>query len=199
MDYASVSSTLASSNRAIKKIDCPSEYNFGDYRIVEILGSCNGLVYLGSNTTQETSLEIIVAFDISTERIVDLPLPEDALAHRNGRLCHKSLAVLGDNLCLLNVDDLGSLAEIWVMLEYGVRVSWTKRYSISLQTLDFESYLKLILSFENGETLMATDEEFVIYDPLKKLRSLNAHTTTEIPNKAKRYVQSLVSPNLGKS
>lgn len=116
------------------------------YKNVSGLLFNGALHWLGSNTTQETSLEIIVAFDISTERIVDLPLPEDALAHRNGRLCHKSLAVLGDNLCLLNVDDLGSLAEIWVMLEYGVRVSWTKRYSISLQTLDFESYLKLIVN-----------------------------------------------------
>ncbi|XP_026409933.1 F-box protein CPR1-like [Papaver somniferum] len=90
------------------------------------------LHWLGTNTTQETSFEVIMSFNISTERFEDIRLPEHTLAHPNGKEWCTSLAVLGDNLCLFNVDP-DSLVEMWVMLEYGVRESWTKQLSITHQ------------------------------------------------------------------
>ncbi|XP_026377683.1 F-box/kelch-repeat protein At3g06240-like [Papaver somniferum] len=93
------------------------------------------LHWLGVAITQETSTEVIMSFDISNERIVDVPLPEEAILHLGSTKARKNLRMLSDCLCsVINLS--GTRTDIWVMQELGVRESWRKQFTISRKIVD---------------------------------------------------------------
>lgn len=70
--------------------------------------------------------------------------------------------------CLALVVDFEVAFEVWVMHEYGVAGSWTKRYFINDQKIRSSSSIRLICSLKNGEYLiLLADDKLVVYDPIK--------------------------------
>ncbi|XP_026377726.1 F-box/kelch-repeat protein At3g06240-like [Papaver somniferum] len=174
----------------------PIPYSFPlDHRNDSGLLFNGALHWFGINTAKETSFEVIISFNISTKRFIDVPLPEYTSRYRNRRQ-YRSVALLGDNLCLFDVDSdvVGiSLIEIWVMLEYGVRVSWSKQFSFTEQFPGFAYDLTLVCALGNGELMMVSSWNVYLYDPKKKRRR-DLNVQTGMVNKVVTYVDSLVSP-----
>lgn len=98
--------------------------------------------------------------------------------------------------CLLaKVDKVG--VEVWVMQDYGVRESWTKRFIFNHERIVNTNYLRLMRYFKNGQILLNDCGNLVIYDM--------KHSSVREPNNfrsltfydADNYVESLVSLNSG--
>ncbi|CAL5391037.1 unnamed protein product [Camellia sinensis] len=111
---------------------------------------------------------LIVAFDMGNEVFREISLPN---YQTNGRL-HTStaVAVLGESLAVIDFEsdlvptDLICNFHIWVMEEYGVIESWTKRYTVIGQHI-----FSNVLGFRrNGDVLIiqgGLPGELVSYDP----------------------------------
>ncbi|XP_026460064.1 F-box/kelch-repeat protein At3g06240-like [Papaver somniferum] len=143
--------------------------------------------------------QFIVSFDFSEERFKQMQLPN---GFRDNRPLH-TVGVLEECLCVVNgVWVLGEPCyqlEIWVMQDYGVQESWTKRFVIhpTEHRQIFDLYpLRVIWSFKDDKILLlkTTDErQFVLYDPKK-----DTITSSSVPvHAAENYVESLVSLNSG--
>lgn len=91
---------------------------------VQLNGVLHWLGVFGKTTT-----EVIVSFDVSNERIADLPLPEEIMLLSLLRKT-KTVGVLGKCLCLL-VDMHCSECDMWVMQNYKVKESWAKQFTIT--------------------------------------------------------------------
>ncbi|XP_026409915.1 F-box/kelch-repeat protein At3g06240-like [Papaver somniferum] len=90
---------------------------------------------------------VIISFDISNYRLVEVPVSEEIrpLPSQN------TVGVLNDCFCLVTVDDFWVPTDIWVMQEYGVRESWTKRFSITRSRLESTHLIYFRkLPFKNG-------------------------------------------------
>lgn len=67
-------------------------------------------------------------------------------------------------LCLLvKVDEVG--VEVWVMQDYGVRESRTKRYVITNEIVTNCRHLSILWNFKNGEILFMVSGGLILYDP----------------------------------
>ncbi|CAL5393897.1 unnamed protein product [Camellia sinensis] len=134
---------------------------------------------------------LIVAFDMGNEVFREISLPN---YQPDGRL-HTStaVAVLGESLAVIDCAS-GLVApsplmynfHIWVMEEYGVIESWTKRYTIIGQNV-----FSKVLGFRKNGDVLIDDDELLSYDPqshqIKNLgvygNSFNVYT----------YMESLVA------
>nr|ABR18786.1 class S F-box protein [Nicotiana alata] len=77
----------------------------------------------------------ILCFDFSTEIFRSMKMPESCNAYDGKRY---SLAVVNESLTLIcypspdsEIDQTQNTMDIWIMMEYGVNESWTKKYIIS--------------------------------------------------------------------
>ncbi|XP_026409937.1 F-box protein At3g07870-like [Papaver somniferum] len=119
-----------------------------------------GLYCLCTKDTEETSTEVIESFDISSENIVDVPLPKTM-----PKSLTRSVGVLRDCLCLLARVSYNDL-DVWVMQAYGVRESWTKTFTIGSESDSFyQSFCPWpVWAFQNGEILMDKSRDAVLRD-----------------------------------
>ncbi|XP_026409930.1 F-box/kelch-repeat protein At3g06240-like [Papaver somniferum] len=130
------------------------------------------LHWLGRVTTvQEGSSEVIVAFDVSRERLIHLPFPDGITAppqELGNDDRYTIVGGLGDCLCLSVVTFLW--IDIWVMREYGVQESWIKQFTFEYGAWDAPpsssrfSFCKPLWFFENSEILLDTFEDLLLYD-----------------------------------
>ncbi|KAK9287843.1 hypothetical protein L1049_016285 [Liquidambar formosana] len=140
-----------------------------------------------------------LSFDLATEKFQEVvPLPDcDVRTRPIG-----DIGVLGGclSLCYRN----GNYLELWEMKEYGVKASWTKSVTISLEKLlpdkkppyhNRWSPLPLCFS-KNGEVLMNVDGTELIMYNLKEetFRKLSIHGQNWNTLETVIYVESLVSP-----
>ncbi|KAI9075492.1 hypothetical protein K1719_042540 [Acacia pycnantha] len=90
-----------------------------DYKIVRLLG--DGKHYI--EVSSEHDGTYILSFDFSKEvlGVIKLPLEVSSSA--------ESVGVLGESLACVSFARFGNF-EIWVMNEYGVENSWTKKFNI---------------------------------------------------------------------
>lgn len=164
-------------------------------------GSLHWLGFSGSKATQ-----VIVCFEISTETIVDMPLPENIMPPRYLRgAMHMKVGVWGDSICVTCV--CGQFrSEVWVMQEYGVNESWIRKY-ITIQShllpLDIlleplGPYWLPLWCFDNGKILVDNcHEELLLYDPINDtVRSVVVRDIIMDDNR-ESYVESIVSLNSG--
>ncbi|XP_026409903.1 F-box/kelch-repeat protein At3g06240-like [Papaver somniferum] len=138
-----------------------SPYTFPYERRFRGLLFNGALHWLGVAVTQENSPEVIVSFDISSEKVLELPLlPEQTTLYQGNRKARRNLGTLGDCLCLVsNIPRIRT--DIWVMRKYGVDASWTKQFTCSQQIIPKYLYSKPIWSLQNGEFLIDVDYGFV--------------------------------------
>ncbi|XP_026458505.1 F-box/kelch-repeat protein At3g06240-like [Papaver somniferum] len=104
---------------------------------------------------------ILLSLDIGEESFKELQLPVEKDQHPR-----MILGELEGCLCIL-VSSYGvkTHVEIWKMLDYGVRESWTKYHVISHETIVAHQFLlRLIRSFKNGEILFLCCDILVLYD-----------------------------------
>lgn len=113
-------------------------------------------------------------------------------------ICLRQWGVLEGCLYVI-VDFFNVHSEVWVMQNYGVRESWTKRYTISNERI-LNAYLpSLVWSFKSGELLVGIWSIFdlVIYDPTdESVREPNMPSLTKL-GKEGYYYESLVSLRSG--
>ncbi|XP_026420693.1 F-box protein CPR1-like [Papaver somniferum] len=131
---------------------------------IGVLG--NGALHWSGKWRDKRS-KLIISLDISDEKFKQVELPEGDL--ENSDFC-MTVGALEGSLCVLDGGDMVQL-EVWVMQDYGVRESWTKRYTITHEMLTKFSFwmcyltVKLMGSFKSGEILFWTDGKLVLYYP----------------------------------
>ncbi|XP_009592459.1 F-box protein CPR1-like [Nicotiana tomentosiformis] len=97
---------------------------------------CAELFYKGtSHWFGNTNTVVILCFDMSTETFRNIKMPDTC--HSKDRKCY-GLVVMKDSLTLICYPYPGceiypaiDFMEIWVMKEYGVNESWSKKYTIT--------------------------------------------------------------------
>ncbi|XP_026377524.1 F-box/kelch-repeat protein At3g06240-like [Papaver somniferum] len=112
-------------------------------------------------------VKVLVSFDISSERFVELSLPKERLTYPEETLedakYDKNVGELGGCLCLL-FHVFGVRVDVWVMQEYGVRQSWTKTFTINGGAITKAFYLSLKWSFSNNKIILQCDDKLILYD-----------------------------------
>ncbi|XP_026439166.1 F-box/kelch-repeat protein At3g06240-like [Papaver somniferum] len=149
------------------------------------------LHWLGVITaSRKASSKVILSFEISKEQLVHSLLPEENEKEVKG------MGVLGDCICLIVNDLTYGRTNIWVMQDYGVQNSGTKRFTITQLPIDKYFSFQPIWSFESGEVLLDTTKDLNIYDT-KSGKVRIAMSDTYISINREFYVESLVSVKSG--
>ncbi|KAI3894424.1 hypothetical protein MKX03_016930 [Papaver bracteatum] len=127
----------------------------------------DGAIYWIAETETKTSpsvdYEVIIYFDIETERFDEMPFPDLFDKSYNTDLC-----VLGGSLCLLGFNTDVGTAAVWEWKLNGVKKSWTKLFSIDLQKHFGGLLIGLmpLLSLKNGEILLGLYIESTKHDTI---------------------------------
>ncbi|XP_026429333.1 F-box/kelch-repeat protein At3g06240-like [Papaver somniferum] len=114
--------------------------------------------------------EAVIYFDFSDEVFKEVAKLEGPMLHDgevvDSEFENNNVGVLGGCLCVLH--KTFDQVDVWVMQEYGVKESWTKRFTITQDSIIETSALRLISDFEDGSILFSTDDSLVYYDPNRK-------------------------------
>ncbi|XP_026424207.1 F-box/kelch-repeat protein At3g23880-like [Papaver somniferum] len=158
------------------------------------------LHWLGSIATGETSSEVIVSFDVSSESMVDMPVPENIMPPRDYRgEMYANVGVWGDCIGITFIWRIERI-DVWVMQEYGVKESWIKKYTTTTTRLPrpLYPYWKPLWCFDNGEILVDNSPKHLfLCDPAKgRVKSVVVRDITKANNR-ESYVESIVSLNSG--
>ncbi|XP_026377557.1 F-box/kelch-repeat protein At3g06240-like [Papaver somniferum] len=143
----------------------------------------------------EKMLIVLVSFDISNERFVEVSLPTERSTYPEEPLeddkYGKHVAELRGRLCLV-FHVFGVRVDVWVMQEYAVRDSWTKSFRITEETITEAFSLRLKWSFESNKILLQGYDKLILYDPKsERYWKLAVCQITDVVN----CVTSLVSLN----
>ncbi|XP_026429129.1 F-box protein At3g07870-like [Papaver somniferum] len=155
------------------------------------------LHWISVKNSRGVSSRVIVSFDVSREEFVDILFPERSEMYWADDCV---LGVLEECLGLGIYHKNIHLIHVWLMQEYGVRASWTKRFSFSTIDITVHNEWKLIWSSTNGELLIHDGRHGkLIYDPkYHSYRVLKVHGIDDIKmqwSTPLNYLESLVSPN----
>ncbi|KAK4798763.1 hypothetical protein SAY86_031089 [Trapa natans] len=112
--------------------------------------------WIGQRSSDQA--RVIVVFDVHEEVFREFEIPS-GIVQRGAEL---ALRVYRDSLCLSKI--LSGDLSIWVMKEYGVKESWTKK--LSIHNIDSRGF-NLLLGFRKcGRMLFVKDfKNLVSYDP----------------------------------
>ncbi|XP_026377792.1 F-box/kelch-repeat protein At3g06240-like [Papaver somniferum] len=148
--------------------------NKNDHPGLFLNGALHWLGFSATTTKKTSSSQLIVTFDINNERLTDLSIPEETKKQRStyGHMdlymfefmqqdsIYNHIGVLKDCLCLIHRGPF--YIEVWVMLDYGVKESWTKQFAFNSRSARCDPVYPLWN--ENGYILMVGDNSFVLYD-----------------------------------
>ncbi|KAI8561467.1 hypothetical protein RHMOL_Rhmol04G0342000 [Rhododendron molle] len=134
----------------------------------------------------------IIYFDFMEEKFKEVPKPIYEVKDD-----HFYLGVLGEWLCVVD-HSRESHSDVWVMMEYGVKESWTKLFVVPKVAGGefFFQYFELLGFTKGGEVIMKLNlGKLVIYNPKQ-----NTYKKIGIPHGCKQfdvalYVESLFSPH----
>ncbi|XP_026420686.1 F-box/kelch-repeat protein At3g06240-like [Papaver somniferum] len=143
--------------------------------------------------------KVIMSLDLNSERFNELEPPKEAL--ENSLI---TVEALEGFLCVL-VEVFQVQFEVWVMRDYGVRESWTRRYihddigtlklsGINVRENTIKSFSKVMWFF--GEILLWDGYRTVFHD-LKHLTERKLSTYINFSNLVVNYFESLVSVKSG--
>ncbi|XP_026423592.1 F-box protein At3g07870-like [Papaver somniferum] len=137
----------------------------------------NGALHWSADKKSEYYVAI-VSFDMANETFKEVARLEGPMLHLvecdHHSIDSNSVAALGGCICILH-KTYGVKVDVWVMQEYGVKESWTKRFTITLKSITETSDLEVICEFQNNEILFYTDDGLVYYDPNHNLPLFNAN------------------------
>lgn len=126
----------------------------------------SALHWVVSKNLGTESAELVVAFDLGTDKFEEIPLPE-----LTDSQCEIHVDVLGGCLCsLANYDRVRF--EVWVMKEYGVKESWMKLLIVS--QLDFVGSIKSVKPLSYSKT----GRKVLLLHNRRKLMWYDLHTQT---------------------
>ncbi|XP_022728401.1 F-box protein At3g07870-like [Durio zibethinus] len=139
----------------------------------------NGQLHWVSYPDRCKATNLIIAFDLTTERFQEVPGPDCINMARR----FDQLVVLRGCLAAASCHDDNEQLEIWVMLEYSVKKSWVKEFSIGThvpQILQQNGYgssndprlflskkcIRVLCLLRSGEILLEyRNKALVLYDP----------------------------------
>ncbi|XP_023898475.1 F-box protein At3g07870-like [Quercus suber] len=110
-------------------------------------------------------IEMILSFDVNSEKFKELPLPDDH-SFKDG----KNLTSVKEKLALAKFEQQphGMLCCVWVMREYGVRESWNKLCVVPIVThtcfVGFTKYGSLLIQKKTQE-ICSLEDKYVLMDP----------------------------------
>ncbi|XP_075645397.1 F-box/kelch-repeat protein At3g06240-like [Castanea sativa] len=110
-------------------------------------------------------IEMILSFDVNSEKFKELPLPNDH-SFKDG----KCLTSVKEKLALTKFERQphGMLCCIWVMREYGVCESWSKLCVVPIETrtcfIGFTKYGSLLIQ-KKFQEICSLEDKYVLIDP----------------------------------
>ncbi|KAM7490393.1 hypothetical protein LguiA_033314 [Lonicera macranthoides] len=123
---------------------------------IRLFNSCNG-----PSLDSSGQGPFICCFDFMSEQFGEVPKPSNMQYGYQ-----KRVSVINGNIsvCDFSNDQIA----IWVMKEYGVKVSWRNDIVITCPIYGFDTYEPIMIN-DNGKILMIYDNwSFVFYDPKSK-------------------------------
>ncbi|CAJ2638483.1 unnamed protein product [Trifolium pratense] len=163
------------------------EFPFGGIP-VELSGKfVSGTInWLASKVWPRKNPCFIVSLDLRNESYQEILQPDYGEVNVN----KLSLGVLKDCLCMISGHD------VWLMKEYGNKVSWIKLFTVSRMS---NALTKAIYIFKNDQVLLesigAWYKKLIVYDPRSdtfKFKKRSAYNPSDIPPEV--CVESLLSP-----
>ncbi|XP_059436801.1 F-box/kelch-repeat protein At3g23880-like [Corylus avellana] len=121
--------------------------------------------------------EGVLSFDMSGEVFLKTPLPDDVLNSAGWR---KNFFVLSESIAMafrsLKEEWLGLCWDIWLLLEVGVKDSWTRLFTVGPITgielpLPFWRLGGLVTFWKNDAMFCRTNDGLVLYNPFTKERT----------------------------
>ncbi|XP_030944110.1 F-box/kelch-repeat protein At3g23880-like [Quercus lobata] len=160
---------------------------------------CNGALHCTAFTRQG---RFILSFDVSDERFREIMMPRD---FRDGIIVmFEQVAVFKGSLAIIvfshNFLNLGipggCLCHIWVMEEYGVADSWTRKFLVPLSDWVWEPLFYGCT--DNGELLIKNDSGLVSIDPESRNQNILAIEDSNWVGFSANSMESLVLLDGGK-
>ncbi|XP_026383646.1 F-box/kelch-repeat protein At3g06240-like [Papaver somniferum] len=134
-------------------------YRFDANRTAGVL--VNGSLHWLGETGDEDIFNTIISLDISNDGFEEVKLPKETL--EDGHL-FGNVELLEGCLCVLSYI-YKVRYEVWVMRDYGVQESWTKRYVISHERIMDGSFVSIMWTFtKNDEILLQGQNGLILYD-----------------------------------
>ncbi|XP_026379474.1 F-box/kelch-repeat protein At3g06240-like [Papaver somniferum] len=179
-------------SKSWKRIQNPNHFMIFTSKINTVHFLNGALHWIGFNNISTMCSRVVISFDASTQRFVDILFPKEAQLS----YIRDCLGVLEDRLSLGIYHN--QCIDVWLMQDYGVTESWSKRFSFSTTNIVM-SHLKFLWSFKNGELLIKNGSDNLLYDPKnEKFKVLKIQGMDDIDMQRSvllNYVESLVSPN----
>lgn len=115
----------------------------------------------------------IIAFDLAKEEFREVPLPNLTKDDEHDSFSRNVGVLLGGCLCVSSYKEhCSKYSQLWVMMEYGVGVSWTKLYKF--ETVDQRVHrIPQIFYGESGITIRSNGEEKELMRIDRKKESLD--------------------------
>ncbi|XP_026428655.1 F-box/kelch-repeat protein At3g06240-like [Papaver somniferum] len=187
----------SSSRKLVKNIPCGKVWEPAGLLL-------NGALHwtLAANAITGEISKIIVVFDISSEKFMSWPFPEEIVLRTPDSSCY--LQVFENSLCIISSVHAARV-DVWVMQNYGVTESWTKPFTTAQERITNSPYsLELYWYCINGDILILVEGRFGIYDQKNdRIKFLNinglddGYTYGQPRCVGGSYVESLVSLNSG--
>ncbi|XP_059308567.1 F-box/kelch-repeat protein At3g06240-like [Lycium ferocissimum] len=136
---------------------------------------------------------VIVAFDLSTEKFLEVPTPTTL---DNNNLLFNKLSALRGCLCML-YDTLENEIDIWMMREYRVEESWT-RFRVARMGIEYG--LVPFCTISDDDIVLNVDREKLTVYNMKEdqWRDMKVDGITAKFERTETFIESLVSPMFGK-
>jgi F-box interacting protein len=136
---------------------------------------------------------VILAFDITKRKLVEMPYPDDFECETDQRDEDCDLCVFGEFLSLWAIDYYNDRVVIWVMKEYKVHLSWTKILYLPIDDISIE-YVSLICSTKSGNIVVADDTELAMCNNKGQLLEYESYYEgRQSENQVTLYTESLLS------
>ncbi|KAG5550660.1 hypothetical protein RHGRI_015567 [Rhododendron griersonianum] len=143
--------------------------------------------------------QVVVAFDLWDEIFTEVHLPTSLTSTEYYRFGYDLKMVSGSCLCLVVPPYKGGGIDVWMMMKYGVRESWTKFTIAHRMFLEDVLYLAAEEEFVLRmieEVRQPSREKLIVYNP--KNETLRDMVVCGIPTEyivGGNYIETLVSPN----
>ncbi|KAB1202160.1 hypothetical protein CJ030_MR8G020238 [Morella rubra] len=142
----------------------------------------------------QNDCEIVLSFDMSNEVFLITPLPDEAAIRHESRTNWKNFFVLKELVAMaIYIREEGPFGlDIWLLLEYGVKESWTKLVTVGPNLTGFIQ----TLGYGKNDTIFfdKSEGELVLYDPsTKEMRNLQIGYAVYLSLQLIPYEETLVS------